>query len=62
MILIPKIGISGAAISTSIAYSTFIFFYCKYFKELTTLPFREFLLPQWKDLIYFKTQAGRWIK
>lgn len=62
MILIPKIGILGAAISTSIGYSTSILLYCKYFKELTALPFREFLLPQWKDLIYFKTQAGKWIK
>jgi len=50
IILIPRYGIEGAAISTSIAYIFFIVLYFKLFRRMTSLPLKEFLILQKDDL------------
>ncbi|GAG40288.1 unnamed protein product, partial [marine sediment metagenome] len=56
LVLIPKFGIVGAAISSSIAYMIYILVYCIYFKRQTGLVFKDFLIPKWQDLVYLRTQ------
>jgi O-antigen/teichoic acid export membrane protein len=50
IILIPRYGIEAAAASTSVAYIFFITLYFKFFKQMTLLPLKEFLILQKDDL------------
>lgn len=47
--LIPRYGISGAAISSSISYIIAASLTAYFYRRITGLPFREFLLPQRND-------------
>jgi O-antigen/teichoic acid export membrane protein len=58
LILIPRFSITGAALSSSVAYMIYITLYCIYFKKLTKLSFRDFLIPKWKDLAYLRGQVS----
>lgn len=49
IILIPRLGITGAALSSSVSYISYVVSYCIFFKKITGLRYRDFLLPRVQD-------------
>lgn len=54
MILIPKFGINGAALSLSISYLVIFIFMTFYLKRLTSLKFSQMFIPKKADFIKLK--------
>jgi O-antigen/teichoic acid export membrane protein len=62
LVLIPKIGISGAAISSSITYVCVTIGFAIKIIKLENLPIREFMIPKLSDYLYVKVKITDFLK
>jgi O-antigen/teichoic acid export membrane protein len=53
LLLIPRIGILGAAISSSITYSLGCFMALKFYQRESGTPFREMIV-KWSDFLFLR--------
>jgi O-antigen/teichoic acid export membrane protein len=62
IILIPRIGIAGAAIASSVAYSLSAIIIAYIFIQDTHLPYGQLLIPQNEDWVFMKKIFARTIR
>jgi len=61
-ILIPRLGVTGAALASTLAYASCSFYTASRFKKISKLKWREFLLPQSQDFKIYRHLAYKLIK
>lgn len=62
LVLIPKLGISGAAISSSITYAFITIGFAIKIIKLDNLPLKEFMIPKLSDYSYVKKKITGFLK
>ncbi len=59
LVLIPKFGVNGAAIASSISYGLFTIMVVFVYSRLLHVKIRNLILPSWEDLLIAKNTWGR---